>query len=50
MNGADPGLDRVRDEAAQWMYDLLTSTDYGKKTLGSEQKRIAPIQIATFEC
>jgi HK97 family phage prohead protease len=48
MKRADLDVDRVREEAAQQMYDLLTSTDHGAKTLEAERKRAAPIQIATF--
>jgi hypothetical protein len=43
-------FDGVREETAQWMYDLLTSIDTGEKTLKRQRKRTAPIKIATFEC
>jgi hypothetical protein len=49
MKSAD-NLDRVREEAAQWMYDVLTSIDLDEKTLELQRKRTAPIQIASFEC
>jgi HK97 family phage prohead protease len=50
MKSAEPDLDRVREEAAQWMYDLLTSTSPAEKALELERKRTAPIQVASFEC
>jgi len=40
--------ERVREETAKWMYDVLTSTDLDEKALERERKRAAPIQIATF--
>jgi hypothetical protein len=49
MKSAD-NLDRVREKAAQWMYDVLTSIDLDEKTLELQRKRTAPIQIASFEC
>jgi phage head maturation protease len=49
MKSADT-FDGVREETAQWMYDLLTSIDTGEKTLKRQRKRTAPIKIATFEC
>jgi hypothetical protein len=48
MESGDADLERVREEAAPWMYGLLTLTDLDPKTLAREPKRAAPIQIATF--
>jgi phage head maturation protease len=42
-------LGRVREEAAQWMYDLLTSSDHDEKTAVPERKSTEPVRIATFE-
>jgi HK97 family phage prohead protease len=49
MKSAD-NLARVREEAAQWMYDLLTATGPAEKAVQLERKRTAPIQVASFEC
>jgi hypothetical protein len=40
----------VREETAQWVYAVLTSTDLDENTLQAERKRSAPIRIASFEC
>jgi hypothetical protein len=45
-----PGNNRVREETAQWVYAVLTSTDLDENTLQAERKRSAPIRIASFEC
>jgi phage head maturation protease len=49
MKSAD-NLDRVREETAQWMYDLLTATSPAEKAVQLELKRTAPIQVASFQC
>jgi hypothetical protein len=49
MKSAD-NLDRVREETAQWMYDLLTSSGRDETTAVPERKSTEPIRIAVFEC
>jgi HK97 family phage prohead protease len=49
MKSAD-NVDRVREETAQWMYDLLTATSPAEKAVQLELKPTAPIQVASFQC